>query len=63
MSEAEISILDGFQDSENETQRKIREARNKEVSRVYENAEDKQIMEEKRKLGGMSRNEADKNVR
>ena len=42
---------------------KIREARNKEVSRVYQNAEDHQIMEEKGKLGGMSRNEADKNVR
>ena len=63
MSETEISILEGAQDSENETQKKIREARNKEVSRVYENAEDKQIMKEKRKLGGMSRNEADKNVR
>ena len=63
MSETEISILEGAQDSENETQKKIREARNKGVSRVYENAEDKQIMKEKRKLGGMSRNEADKNVR
>ena len=30
--------------------------------RVYENSEDKRILEDKRKIGGMKRNEADKKV-
>ena len=60
MSETEITILKGAQDSENETQKKIREARNKEVRQVYEKSDDKRITEDKRKLGGMRRNEADK---
>ena len=38
--EAEIPILEGAQDSETETQRKARKARNKEIMKVYENAED-----------------------
>ena len=50
-------ILEGTQDSETETQRKTREATNKEVTRANENAE------EKRKFGEMRRNEADKKVK
>ena len=53
--ETEVLILEGTQDSENETQRKAKEARNKEPMRVYENAEDKRIMEQKRKLDEMRR--------
>ena len=41
VSKSEIPILKGAQDSEIETQRKAREATNKEVMRVYEIAEDK----------------------
>ena len=41
MSKTEIPILKGAHDSEIETQRKAREATNKEVMRVYEIAEDK----------------------
>ena len=47
-SEIKIPILEGAQDSETETQRKAREARNKEVMKVYEKAEDKRIDEEKK---------------
>ena len=39
------AIVQGAQDSENETQRKAREVRTKEVMRVYENAEDRRIEE------------------
>ena len=58
--ETKIPILVEAQDSENEPQRKTREARNKEIMRVYEHAEDKRLAEEKRKIGGMRRYEADK---
>ena len=61
--ETTIPILEGAQESENEPQRKAREARNKETIRVYEHAEDKRIAVEKRKFGGMRRYEADKKVR
>ena len=57
-----MPILEGARESENEPQRKEREARNKETMRVYEHAEDKRI-EEKRKIRGMRRYEADKKVR
>ena len=62
-SEVEIPISEGAQDSETETQRKARETRNIEVMKVYDNAEDKRIAEEKRKIGGMRRIEADKKLR
>ena len=39
-SETTIPVLDGTQESEKETRRKAREARNQEKLRVYENAED-----------------------
>ena len=39
------------------------EATNKEVKQACENAEDKIIIEEKRKIGGLRKNEADKKVR
>ena len=58
-----ITILEGAQDSEDEPQRKAREARNKKAMRVFEHTEDKRTREEKRKLGGMRRYEADKKVR
>ena len=58
-----IPVLEGAQESETDPQRKTREARNKETMRVYENAEDKRLAEEKRKFGGMRRYEADKKVR
>ena len=58
-----IPILEGAQDSENETQRKVRGARNKETMRVYEHSEDKRIAEEKRKFRGMKRYEADKKLK
>ena len=61
--ETTISILEAAQDSENETQRKAREATNKEVMRVWEIAEDNKIIKEKRKIWGMRRNDADKKVR
>ena len=44
----------------NETQRKAREARNKEVVRFYEHEDGKRMTEGKQKLGGMRRKEADK---
>ena len=62
-SETDILTLEGAQDSKNETPRTARQARNREVVKVYENAEDKRIAEEKRKFGGMRRVEADKNLR
>ena len=62
-SEIEIPTSEGAQDSETETQRKAREARNKELMKIYDNAEDKRIADEKRKIGGMRRIEADKKVR
>ena len=62
-SETKIPILEGAQDSKTETQRKDREARNKEVLKIYEKAEDKRIDEEKRKFESMRRFEADKKVR
>ena len=61
--ETTIPMLEDAQGSENETQRKPREARNKEVLRVNENAEDKKILEKKRKFRGMRRNETVKKVR
>ena len=61
--ETTIPILEGAQESENEPQRKAREARNKETVRVYENAVDKRIAEEKRIFRGLRRYEADKKVR
>ena len=61
--ETTIPILKGAQESENEPQRKAREARNKETMRVYEHAEDKRIAEKKRKFRGMRRYEAKKKVR
>ena len=61
--ETTISILEGAQDSEYETQKKAREVTNKEVMRVWEIAEDNKIIKEKRKIWGMRRNEADKKVR
>ena len=61
--ETAIPILEDVQDSENETQRKATEARNKETMQVYEHSEDKRIAEEKRKFGGMRRYQADKKVR
>ena len=45
-SETTIPIFEGAQDSKNETQRKVREARSKDVMRVYKKAEDKRILEE-----------------
>ena len=61
--ETTIPILEDAQESENEPQRKAREARNKETMRVYEHAEDKRIAEEKRKFRGMRIYEANKKVR
>ena len=61
--ETTLSILEGAQESEIDQQRKAGEARNKEVMRVYEHAEEKRLAEEKRKFGGMRRYEADKKVR
>ena len=61
--ETTIPILEGAQDSENEPQRKAREARNKETMRIYDQSEEKRMVEEKRKLRGMRRYEADKKVR
>ena len=49
--ETTIPILKGAHESKNEPQRKAGEARNKETMRVYENAEDKKIAEEKQKFG------------
>ena len=56
-------VEEGAKESETDQQRKGREARNKEVMRVYEHAEQKRQAEEKRKFGGMRRYEADKKVR
>ena len=50
-TETTILVLGGARDSEKETQMKVREARNKEVMRVYENADDKISLEEKRNFG------------
>ena len=61
--ETTIPILEGAQETENEPQRKAREARNKKTMRVYEHARDKRMAEEKRQFGGMRRYEADKKVR
>ena len=58
--ETTIPISEGAQDSENEPQRKAREARNKETMRVHEHAEDIRLAEEKRKFRGMRRYEAEK---
>ena len=58
-----IPILEGAKNSKNGSQRKAREARNKETMRVYKHAEDKRIAEEKRKIGRIRRFEADKKVR
>ena len=58
--ETTIPILEGAQESENEPQRKAREARNKETVRVYENAVDKRLAEKKRIFRGLRRYEADK---
>ena len=58
--ETTIPILEGAQDSENEPQRKAREAWNKKFIRIYEQSEEKRMLEEKRKLGGMRRYGADK---
>ena len=55
--ETTLPILEGAQESETDQQREAREARNKEVMRVYEHAE------EKRKFGVMRRYEAGKKVR
>ena len=41
--ETTMPILEGAQDSEEEQQRKAREARNKEAMRVFEHTEDKRI--------------------
>ena len=46
-SEADIPILEGAQGLENETLKKASEARNKEVKKFYDNAEDKKIAAEK----------------
>ena len=51
-SVTEILIIEGAQDSETETQRKARDAKNKEVMCVYGNAEDKRITDEKIKVRG-----------
>ena len=48
--ETKIPKLEGAQDSENETQRKSREARNKKIMRVYKHSEDKRFAEEKQKF-------------
>ena len=61
--ETTIPILEGVQESEKELQRKAREAKNKEIMRVFGLAEDKKFSEEKGKFGGMRRFEADKTVR
>ena len=61
--ETTIPILEGAQESENEPQRKAREARNKETMGVFEHSEDKRFAEEKRKFGGMRRYETDEKVR
>ena len=61
--ETTLLILEGAQGSKTDQKRKAREARNKEVMRVYEHAEEKKLAEEKRKFGGMRRYEADKKVR
>ena len=58
-----LPILEGAQESETDQQRKAREARNKEVMRVYGHAEEKRLAEEKRKFGVMRRYEAEKKVR
>ena len=60
--ETTLPILRGAQESETDQQRKAREARNIEVMRVYEHAEEKRLAEEKRKFVGMRRHEANKKV-
>ena len=48
--ETTIPILVEAQDSENEPQRRTREARNKETRRVCEHAEDKRLAQDKSKI-------------
>ena len=45
--ETTIPVLEGAQESETDPQRKAREARSKEIMRVYEHAKDKRLADEK----------------
>ena len=61
--ETQIPILERATGSKSDTDRSSRETRNKNAMEQYEAAEEKRINEEKRKLIGMRRAEADKKLR